>query len=254
MDWSLVGNFAAAIVAILNPLGNVLLFITFTAREPRAVRQALAVLLAATIFAFLLAFLLVGKIVLDLFGVSLAAFQIAGGILLLLIGIGMVQGQTGRSKQEAVARMEGQPPADAPSSLWASVQPSLKPLEPCSEERGVWQDALGSYSKLLIPLCVPIFVGPGSISTVILYAGRAESRETFLGLMATLGIVSGLVLVCLLAGEWLKQALNDVGLDVAVRLLGLLLAAVGIQFVLGGLSKATVNFINPEILGSVVNL
>lgn len=249
MDWSLVGNFAAAVVAILNPLGNLLLFITLTAREPNPVRRALAALLAATIFGFLLVFLLIGRVILDFFGVSLAAFQIAGGILLLLIGIGMVQGQTGRSKQEAVASMEGQPHQEsAPVSLWIPVQPSLKQLEPCAEDRGIWQGAWGSYSKLVIPLGVPIFVGPGSISTVILYASQADSRETLTGLVVVLAGVSILVLGCLLAGEWLKRALNETGLDIAVRLLGLLLAAIGIQFMLGGLAGATVNFINPDIL------
>ena len=248
MDWSLVGNFAAAITAILNPLGNLLLFIALTAREPRAVRRALATLLAATIFGFLLMFLLIGRILLEFFGVSLAAFQIAGGILLLLIGIGMVQGQTGRSKQEAVATMEGQTHKEAPVSLWIPVQPSLKQLEPCLETEGIWQGAWGSYSKLVIPLGVPIFVGPGSISTVILYASQANSRETLMGLITVLAGVSLAILGCLLVGEWLKRALNETGLDIAVRLLGLLLAAIGIQFMLGGLSSATVNFINPEIL------
>ncbi len=249
MDWLLVGNFATAIVAVLNPLGNLLLFVTFTAREPRPVRRALAVLLTATIFAFLLLFLVLGRSILGLFGVSLAAFQIAGGILLLSIGLGMVQGQTGRSKQEAVAQMEGQPQREPQAGLWIPVQPNLRQLEPSLEGKGVWQDAWGSYRQLVIPLGVPIFVGPGSISTVILYASRAESHQTWLGLVAIVTVVSVLVLLCLLAGDWFKRVLSDVGLDIAVRLLGLLLAAVGIQFVLGGLARATVNFINPDILG-----
>ncbi|NJL58014.1 hypothetical protein HC928_25025 [bacterium] len=93
MDWALIVNFATTIIAILNPLGNLLLFVAYTAREPRPVRRILAFLLAITILFFLLIFLFAGQTILQFFGVSLVAFQIAGGILLLLIGIGMIQGK-----------------------------------------------------------------------------------------------------------------------------------------------------------------
>lgn len=222
MDWSLIGNFATALIAIVNPLGNLPVFVSYTAGDRRHVRQFLAVFVAATVLVFLLLFLVAGQAILGFFGITLASFRIAGGILLLLTGIGMIRGHDTKNIEAVVAKAE------------------VDDLT-VAETR---------YRKIIVPLGIPLFVGPGSISTVILYANQAKTNTTLLGLAGTIVCVSLFVLVCLLASEWIKGLIGEVGLDIATRILGLLLAAIGVQFILGGLAEATINFINPEVTHS----
>ncbi|MGH2414069.1 MAG: MarC family protein [Microcystaceae cyanobacterium] len=109
------------------------------------------------------------------------------------------------------------------------------------------QEAEMMYRKILIPLGIPLFVGPGSISTVILFANQAKTDVTFLRLAGVIVAISAGVLIVLLLGNVIKKLLGQVGLDIATRILGLLLAVIGIRFILGGLSGATINFINPKM-------
>lgn len=220
MDWSLLTNFAAAMIALINPLGNLPIFISYTAGERLEVRRWLALLVAMTVLVLLMIFLTTGQSILAFFGVSLSAFRIAGGILLLLIGLNMVQGHQTNVNKEVAAQ---------------AYSNNLKEAE-------------YQYRKIIVPLGIPLFVGPGSISTVILYAGKAHNQETFFGLMLVIFVVSLLVLFCLLSSESIKKVLGETGLDVGTRILGLILAAMGVQFILGGLADATLNFINPQVL------
>jgi multiple antibiotic resistance protein len=219
VDWSLISNFAAALFAIINPFGNLPIFISYTVGEQRAVQRWLALFITFTILVFLIVFLVSGTAILKFFGISLAAFQIAGGILLLLTGIDMVRGQHNEELRQLAAKAN----------------------------MNAFQEAELMYRKILIPLGIPLFVGPGSISTAILYANKAKNNETFLGLIVVIVGICALVLVILLLGHAIAKLLGQTGLDIATRLMGLLLAAIGVQFILSGLSDATVNFINPNM-------
>ncbi|MGL4618013.1 MAG: MarC family protein [Chroococcidiopsis sp.] len=219
MDWSLISSFVAALFAIINPFGNLPIFISYTVGESRGVQRWLTLFIAFTILIFLIIFLVSGTAILKFFGISLAAFQIAGGILLLLTGIDMVRGQHNEKSRQLAAK--------------ANIN--------------AFQEAELMYRKILIPLGIPLFVGPGSISTVILYANRAKNNETFLGLIAVVVGISALVLVILMLGQAIAKLLGQNGLDITTRIMGLLLAAIGVQFILSGLFEATVNFINPNM-------
>jgi multiple antibiotic resistance protein len=219
VDRSLISSFAAALFAIINPFGNLPIFISYTIGESRGVQRWLALFVAFTILIFLIIFLFSGAAILKFFGISLAAFQIAGGILLLLTGIDMVRGQHNEKSRQLAAQ------ADI----------------------NAFQEAELMYRKILIPLGIPLFVGPGSISTAILYANKAQNNETFLGLIAVVVGISVLVFVILMLGQAIAKLLGQTGLDIATRIMGLLLAAIGVQFILSGLSDATVNFIDPNM-------
>jgi multiple antibiotic resistance protein len=92
MDKTLILNFAAAMLSIVNSFGNLPLFISYTAGERKQVRNWLAVFIALTVLVLLTVFLILGTELLNFFGITISAFQISGGILLLLTGIGMVRG------------------------------------------------------------------------------------------------------------------------------------------------------------------
>ncbi|NJL58013.1 hypothetical protein HC928_25020, partial [bacterium] len=82
--------------------------------------------------------------------------------------------------------MAGQLEKTSSSVLWVPVQPNLKPLDPPVEHQAAWEVARASFGKLVAPLGIPIFVGPGSIGTTIIYASEARDRATMLGLVGVL--------------------------------------------------------------------
>ena len=93
------------------------------------------------------------------------------------------------------------------------------------------------FRDVLIPLGVPVFVGPGSIATVILYADKAPDRVAKTGLALVILAIAIATFVVLLSGRWAQKALGDTGLDIATRILGLFLAAMGVQFMIDGLNE-----------------
>ncbi len=173
MDRVLIFNFAAAMLAVVNPFGNLPIFISYTAGERRQVRNWLAVFIALTIFGLLTVFLVVGTELLTFFGITIPAFQISGGILLLLTGIGMVHGEKSVHNPELTDKLY----------------------------RNDLQKAESIYSKILVPLGVPLFVGPGAISTVILYSSRLHNQATLIGEIVVLMGISLVVLMTLLIAD-----------------------------------------------------
>jgi small neutral amino acid transporter SnatA (MarC family) len=98
---------------------------------------------------------------------------------------------------------------------------------------------------------MPLLVGPGVIANLILYAGVASERKSHalsLGLVGVTAGVSFLTLVILLSGRFLRRLLGDVGLSIATRILGLLVASIGVQFVIAGLTNVIVDSIAPAVL------
>jgi multiple antibiotic resistance protein len=219
VDTTLIFNFAAAMLSIVNPIGNLPLFISYTAGERKPVRTWLAVFIALTVFVLLTVFLVIGTGLLNFFGITIAAFRISGGILLLLTGIAMVRGEQGKRQAELAAKVD----------------------------RSALREAEFIYGKILVPLGIPLFVGPGAISTVILYSSQIQNPATQVGMVAVLAAIALAVLITLLSSGPIQRLLGNIGMEVATRLLGLVLAAIGVQFILNGLANATLGWINPTV-------
>lgn len=222
MDNSIIIHFAAALFAIMNPLGNLPLFISATSDEKPRVRTYVALLLSLFVAIMLLAFLWTGTGILEFFGISLSSFRIAGGIILLLNGIHMVSGGAGKSVENTTAKIAAE------------------------NDRA---EAKLQFKKILIPIGIPIFVGPGTISTVILFSGQVQSIGEKAGMSIIIVGTALLLFVLLLASKAIGRVLGDMGLDIAARLMGLILAAMGIQFILAGLGAVTNGFIDLTKLG-----
>jgi MarC family membrane protein len=222
MDQGFLSTFAASLFALLNPLGILPVFISYTAKESKGVQKWLAILLSVTVLGLLLLFLLTGSALLKFFGITLDSFRIAGGILLLLIGINLVTGETKGRSQDITEQ----------------------------ENQSVFKEAESVYRKIVIPLAMPLLVGPGVIANVILYANEAESRKNelqIIELAAVCVFISAIVCAILLSGRWLQRAVGDVGLSIATRILGLLVASIGVQFVVIGLTNIIVYTIAPKL-------
>jgi multiple antibiotic resistance protein len=219
-ETSILGTFAATLFALLNPLGMLPIFIGYTASMRTGVQRWLALFVSITVLGLMLLFLFAGTALLNFFGITLDAFRIAGGILLLLIGI----------------RIVAQDPVNKAKDLMIA------------SDVGALREAESVYGQIVVPLAMPLLVGPGVIANLILYAGEARSATVFWGLVGVAAGVSFLTLVILLSGRFLRRLLGDVGLSIATRILGLLVASIGVQFVVAGLTNVIVHSIAPALL------
>jgi multiple antibiotic resistance protein len=220
---SILGTFAATLFALLNPFGMLPVFIGYTAGRSISVQRWLALFISITVLGLMLLFLFAGTALLNFFGITIDAFRVAGGILLLLIGIRTVARDPTTKTQDLVV----------------------------ASEVGALCEAESVYGQIVVPFAMPLLVGPGVIANLILYAGEAWERKSpklASGLVAVTVGVSLLTLAILLSGGFLRKLLGDVGLSIATRILGLLVAAIGVQFVIAGLTNVIVNSIVPAVL------
>ena len=195
-------RFLVTLTAVLDPFLAVPIFLTVTAPQSPRARVVLVRLVAITVFAVLAVAALLGDAILAFVGASLAAFRVGGGLVLLLMALAMLNAQVGRVRQteEEAAELEA------------------------GEAAGV------------VPLAVPLLAGPGAISTTIIAAqqGGAAHLAAIIGCIAFVSLLSWIVLR---AANAIGERLGTTGLNLATRLLGLLLAALAIQTMAEGLRE-----------------
>ena len=185
-----------ALFIIIDPIGLTPLFVALTRGATAEMRRRIAARAVLIAAVILALFGLFGEEVLSFVGISMPAFRIAGGLLLFLTAIEMLfERRTQRREKNAVL-------TDDPS---------------------------------VFPLATPLIAGPGAITTMILFAGRSHAPTDYLVLGAAMLAVLMLVLVLFFAGSFLERLLGHTGINVVTRLLGMLLAALSVQFVLDGL-------------------
>jgi len=175
-----------------------------TARDTPEVRRAMARRGAWTCAVTLTAFALGGSLIFRLFGITIAAFKIAGGVLIGLNALDMVQARRSQQKETPVEKAEG--------------------IE--KEDVGI------------MPLGVPILAGPGAISTVMVLAGASKSELTTIGVYAAIALTALLCYVTLAAATRLERRLGQTGMRILTRLMGLVLGAIAVQFIIDGLKMA----------------
>jgi multiple antibiotic resistance protein len=196
-------KFFAALLAIVNPVGAIPIFINMTADQAEEVRNKNVIMAAISMGIILIVVLFSGEAILRFFGISVGSFRVGGGILILLMAISMLHARMSQVRQ--------------------------------TEEEKL--DSVERDSVAVVPLGTPLLAGPGAISTVILYAQRYTSVAHYLYL---LGII--LILVCLTAISFrlaptIARQLGKTGINVVTRLMGLIMAAVGVEFIANGLKQ-----------------
>ena len=206
-------NLFVALFALVDPIGNLPIFAAATAGATLRQRISVSALICLFAVLFLGFFFFTGLGLLQFFGISLAAFRIAGGILLLFLGLDMAR--------EDFLKMF----ADADA------------VADAGDVRGY---AKRRFQRLIVPFAIPLMIGPGAISAVIIQAGEAERigpAATVASLVAisAAGLVS---FVCFSLTGPISRILGDVGMAIVVRVLGLILCALAIQFILAGLAEA----------------
>jgi multiple antibiotic resistance protein len=201
-SWQEYLRFVVTLTAVLDPFLAVPIFIGVTAGERSTARLRLANVVTLTVFLVLAGSAVFGERLLRLMGASLPAFQVGGGLVLLLMALAMLNAQAGEIRQTRAEARE------------------LKSRE---------------YSGV-VPLAVPLLAGPGAIGTTII-AAQAGGIGHSTVLVACIALVCALLWVILRLAHGISGRLGTTGLNIATRLLGLLLAAIAIQTMAQGLKQ-----------------
>ncbi|HUW29894.1 MAG TPA: MarC family protein [Sulfuriferula sp.] len=199
--WSEQIKYLVGIFAILNPLGAIPIYLSLTAdRRPQEMHHTAAKAAVAVAVILVLA-VWAGDALLSFFGIGLPAFRIAGGLLVLLIAIAMFHARTSPARQTDAEQTEAESKNDI----------------------------------AVVPLAIPLLAGPGAISLAIVDAHQAGSWPD--KLVFSLGIVgvAAIVWVILRLAEPIGERLGTAGLNIATRVMGLILAAMAVQFMADGL-------------------
>jgi multiple antibiotic resistance protein len=206
-------NFFVALFALLDPIGNVPFFAAGTVGVSNRDRAQIALYISLFVLGFLTFFYFTGLSLLAFFGISLPAFRIAGGVILFVLGLDMVRDDTTTKGAEAV--------------------------ETTSKDRK--SNVTRRFERMIVPFAMPLLIGPGAISTVIIYAsqGRAFGLAGAAVGVLVIAAVAVSTLLSFLATPLITRLLGKIGLTIVVRVLGLILCAMAVQFILAGFSDAT---------------
>jgi multiple antibiotic resistance protein len=200
-EWVEFAKFFAALVAMTNPVGAVPIFIDMTATQTAVQRNRTAFNAALTAGLVLAISFFAGEVILNFFGITIASFRVGGGILILLMALSMLQAK-------------------------------MSPVRQTPEEiqHGVEKDAVA-----VVPLGLPLLAGPGSISTVILYAHHGAPWWHSVALVVIIALVAAVAWLSFRAAPLLTRVLGKTGINVVTRIMGLIMAAIGVEFIAAGL-------------------
>ncbi len=195
------------LLVIVNPLACVPFFIHYTQGFSRAQRQRTIFVSSLTAFIVIAASALLGLQILEFFGISLASFQVGGGLLLLTAAMSMLNAQPA----EARANAEEVQDAETKAAMGASIA--------------------------VVPLTIPLLTGPATMSTVVIYAEKAKNFSQ-LGTLVGYGVVIALATaLCFALATPIARVLGKTGINVMTRLMGLILAALAVEVMSDGLQK-----------------
>jgi multiple antibiotic resistance protein len=193
-----------SLFVIIDPTGNIFPFLALSSGVGQGQARALAGRACLFAFVILTFFVALGRLVLTFFGIGLPAFQIAGGLVLFRIAFDMMEGRGHFNR------------LDTSSSL-----------------------APGDYRDIaLIPLAMPLLSGPGAISTVLVLTSRSKSLQDDALLLAALGLIMLLSYIFFSFAARIMGVLKESGLRLLTRLMGLILAALAVEFVISGVKTA----------------
>ncbi len=193
--------FFVGLVAITNPLGAVPVFLSLTEGFPAAERRAVVRRTSLAVSAVLVVSLWAGDLVLRFFGIGLPAFRTGGGLLILIMALSMLHARRSQVKQS-----------------------------PAEQEEANDRDDVA-----VVPLAIPLLAGPGAMSLAVDQAATHGSVPMRLAFSVAALVLGGLVWAALRMAEPLGRRLGVTGLNVATRIMGLLLAAIGVQMLTTGL-------------------
>lgn len=201
-DYAFVTKVFASLFAIMNPIANIPVFLSLTEGAPIDVQKRVAVLAAACTGFGCLVTVVAGRAILDVFGIGVDDFRLAGGLLVLLIALSMLHG------------------VDSPTHAVASRARRATP---------------DPSSVAIYPLTIPLLVGPGTIAALVVFADAARARGRWVELAVGLCAFLLLVTAALTAAPTIGRHLSASATAVTRRLMGMILAAVAMEMIVDAL-------------------
>lgn len=198
MDVNFLITAFATLFVIIDPIGLTPLFVALTQGMSPQKRRAIGIRACFIAACILTAFSIFGEALLGFIGISMHAFRIAGGILLFLTALDMLFQRRTKRREDQAEEDEGHDPS-------------------------------------VFPIAIPLVAGPGAIATMILLTGQTDGVLGYLSVLAVMLAVLAIMLALFFTGGVIEKALGRTGINVVSRLLGMLLAALSVQFVLDGL-------------------
>ncbi|HVV71130.1 MAG TPA: MarC family protein [Verrucomicrobiae bacterium] len=192
------------LLVTIGPVDTAAVFTSLTKGVHHRHRKGLAARAVLAAGSVLLVFAVAGNLLLALLGVSLPAFQVAGGILLFLQALTLSFSKSGLSSISEGEHREAEKPGDI----------------------------------AVFPLAFPLIAGPGSLSAVVLLMGRVEGIANAIAILVLLSVCLAITFMAMLVSDGLERLLGETGTDVVGRISGVLLAALAVQFVFEGLRQA----------------
>jgi len=201
----------SSIFFLVDPFAAIPSFLAMTDRADSKARRRMASRAAWTCFIVLTLFALAGSFIFKLFGITLAAFEIAGGLILLLIGLEMLQAR--RSTQEGASETE----------------------------EGAHKEDIG-----ITPLGIPLLAGPGAISTVMVLMGASPTWRHSIPIFVAIAVTAFASYLILASADRVRRRLGETGIRIMMRIMGLMLTAIAVQFVINGLARLNVITVSPQ--------
>jgi multiple antibiotic resistance protein len=192
----------SSIFFLVDPFAAIPAFISITAGIDAQRRKRMARKASITCFIVLSSFAIAGRLIFKMFGITLPAFEIAGGLILLLIGIDMLEAKR-------------------------------SPTQESSDEA---EEAAAKEDAGIVPLGIPMLAGPGAISSVMVLVAQALSKWQMVAILSAIAVTAFASYGVLSGADRVRRVLGETGIRILVRIMGLLLVALAMQFFVNGLT------------------
>lgn len=197
--------FFASLFSIVNPFSAIPTFVSLTGGVPSRERRVMITQTASAVFVILVFSYFTGQGLLRFFSISVSSLRVAGGAVIF-------------------------------SMAWSMLQARVSPQKQTQEERDEADADVGDRSIAFVPLAMPLLAGPGSISLMIIAAGRSETVADHAIVVGSALLLAVLAWIILQAASPIASALGRTGMNVATRFMGLILAATAVEFISSGLA------------------
>lgn len=203
MDIQIYIKFFIGLFALINPIGILPIFISMTSYQDASSRNKTNLTANVSVAIILTVALLVGGFILQMFGISIKSFQVAGGLVVIIIAFSMINGKLGEHKQNKEERSES-----------------------------VIRDNIA-----VVPLALPLMAGPGAISSMVVWSTRYPDWMHLLGFIVTSFIFSACCWLLFRSAPIMIRLLGQTGINVVTRIMGLLLMSLGVEIMVSGLKS-----------------
>ncbi|MBV8626814.1 MAG: YchE family NAAT transporter [Paraburkholderia sp.] len=196
-----------SLLALINPIGAIPFFMSLTQQQSEDERRRTIRIASISVFCVITVTTLLGQQIISFFGISVGSLEVGGGIIMLLMAISMLNAQIGNSRSTPEERHE------------AELKDNIA----------------------VVPLAIPLLTGPGSISTVIVYSANFRHWYDRVSLVAIGALIAVICFFSLRLAEPIARWIGRTGINIGTRLMGLMLSALAVEFIVDGLKALLPN-------------